>query len=139
MVNFLIWVLILAALLFWPVSKLVWVLSVRRLQRKLDKQLSRFLSDITSGMGRPERRRAMEWYLTGLLLDGGRKTVVGMASRLVDDEGEIEAMRQRLQQCVAVSTWADEELRRRSAMILERDLKPEAFVVDDTGFPKKGT
>jgi hypothetical protein len=31
---------VLAALLFWPVSKLVWVLSVRRLERRLGQPLS---------------------------------------------------------------------------------------------------
>jgi hypothetical protein len=30
---------VLAALLFWPVAKLVWVLSVRRLERKLGHPL----------------------------------------------------------------------------------------------------
>lgn len=39
-VSFLIWVAILAALLFWPVSKLIWVLSVRRMQRRLGRELS---------------------------------------------------------------------------------------------------
>ena len=39
MLSFLIWVLLLAALLFWPVSNLVWTLSVRRKQRKLNMQL----------------------------------------------------------------------------------------------------
>ena len=34
-----LWVLLLAALLFWPMSKLIWVLSVRRLQRKLAREL----------------------------------------------------------------------------------------------------
>lgn len=33
-------VALLALLLFFPVSKLVWVLSVRRLQRKLQRELS---------------------------------------------------------------------------------------------------
>lgn len=33
-------VLILAALLFFPVSKLLWVLSVRRLQRRTGRELS---------------------------------------------------------------------------------------------------
>jgi len=33
-------VVVLAALLFLPVSKLVWVLSVRRLQRKLSRELT---------------------------------------------------------------------------------------------------
>lgn len=32
--------IVLAVLLFFPVSKLVWVLSVRRLQRKLKRELS---------------------------------------------------------------------------------------------------
>ncbi len=39
MLNFFLWILLLAALLFWPMSKLIWVLSVRRLQRKLARQL----------------------------------------------------------------------------------------------------
>ncbi len=39
MLNFILWVLLLAALLFWPISKLVWVLSVRRLRRKLAREL----------------------------------------------------------------------------------------------------
>ncbi|NIM28385.1 MAG: hypothetical protein GTO67_15405 [Gammaproteobacteria bacterium] len=39
MLNFIVWVVILAALLFWPMSKLIWVLSVRRLQRKLAREL----------------------------------------------------------------------------------------------------
>ncbi len=37
---FLISTLILAALLYFPLSKLIWVLSVRRLQRKADHELS---------------------------------------------------------------------------------------------------
>jgi SRSO17 transposase len=62
-----------------------------------------------------------------------------MASRLVDDEREIEAMRQRLQQCVTVSDWRDDELCRRLAEKAERELPGvEAFVIDDTGFPQKG-
>lgn len=40
MLNFILWVLLLAALLFWPMSKLVFVLSVRRLQRKLERPLN---------------------------------------------------------------------------------------------------
>lgn len=54
-------------------------------------------------------------------------------------KGEQEAMRQRLQQCVSVADWSDAEMRRRLALKLEEELPGlEAFVVDDTGFPKKG-
>lgn len=40
MASFTLWVLVLAALLFLPVSKLIWVLSVRRLQKKTGRELS---------------------------------------------------------------------------------------------------
>ena len=33
-------ILVLAALLFYPASKLVWVLSVRRMERKLERKLN---------------------------------------------------------------------------------------------------
>lgn len=39
MLNYWLWVIGLTLLLLYPVSKLVWVFSVRRLQRKLDKEL----------------------------------------------------------------------------------------------------
>lgn len=106
--------------------------------KRVDAALGEYLDYLTDGMGRPERRRALAWYLTGLLLEGERKTVVSMAGRLVDDEAEAEAMRQRLQQCVTISEWADAEIRRRVALKFEEEVEPEAFVVDDTGFPKKG-
>ncbi|WP_161606807.1 transposase [Myxococcus xanthus] len=48
-------------------------------------------------------------------------------------------MRQRLQQCVSLADWSDNELRRRLALKLEADQpEVEALVVDDTGAPKKG-
>ncbi len=39
-VYFVGWVLLLSVLLFFPVSKLIWVLSVRKLQRKMRRELS---------------------------------------------------------------------------------------------------
>ena len=50
--------------------------------KKLDRELGAFLEQMTTGMGRPERRSAMRHYLTGLLLDGERKSVQPMATRL---------------------------------------------------------
>jgi SRSO17 transposase len=108
--------------------------------RKLDAELREYFESMVEGMGRTERRRALELYLTGLLLDGERKSVEPMAGRLVEEAGQREAMRQRLQQCVAVADWSDAQMRCRLALKLEQQLpQVEAFVVDDTGFPKKGT
>lgn len=111
----------------------------RREIDRLGRELTKYVDELTSGMGRKERVRAMGWYITGLLLDGERKSIEPMAARLVDDSSEIQAMRQRLQECVTTSTWADDALYARLAVKLERDLPGvEAFVIDDTGFPKKG-
>ena len=106
---------------------------------KLDEELTRFLSEMTEGMGRPERRAAMGCYVTGLLLDGERKSCQPMAARLVDDPVAAGAMRQRLNDCVSLSPWSDAELLRRLTLKLDRELPGvRAFVVDDTGFAKKG-
>lgn len=111
----------------------------KRELKRLDGELSAYLDSMTDGMGRPERRQAMRDYLTGLLLDGDRKSIEPMAGRLVDHESEIQAMRQRLQQCVTVSMWSDQEMWKRLALKAEARLPElEAWVVDDSGFPKKG-
>jgi SRSO17 transposase len=108
--------------------------------RKLERELTIYLDGLTEGMGRPERRAAMAQYVTGLLLDGERKSIEPIAARLVDCAGDVQAMRQRLQQCVVVSGWSAPVMFGRIARALDRDLPGvEAFVVDDTGFPKKGT
>src|SRR5215207_5887859 len=108
--------------------------------KRLDRELTTFIETLTGGLGRPERRTAMGQYITGLLLDGERKSIEPIAARLVDRPDQIQAMRQRLQQCVVVSPWDAGELFARLARTLDHEL-PEvtAFVVDDTGFPKKGT
>lgn len=111
----------------------------RREIRRLERELSAYIDELLDGMGRKERVRAMAWYITGLLLDGERKSIEPMAARLVDDASEIQAMRQRLQQAVTVSDWADEEMWKRLALKVERELPGvEALVIDDTGFAKKG-
>ena len=75
--------------------------------RRLDLELTTYVDSLIEGMGRPERRRAMADYVTGLLLDGDRKSIEPMAGRLVDDVAEIQAMRQRLQQCVTLRCGGD--------------------------------
>ena len=52
-------VLVLAALLFYPVSKLVWVLSVRRMERKLKRKLDEHELD-------GQKQRA--WIIAALLV-----------------------------------------------------------------------
>jgi SRSO17 transposase len=107
--------------------------------RKLGGELQDFLLEIFEGMGRRERLESLSWYVTGLLLDGERKSTEPMAARLVDDAKEISAMRQRLQECVSISAWSEDVVLERLAAKVQAELPAiEALVIDDTGFPKKG-
>ena len=72
---------------------------------RLVSELTTFVDALTADFGRPERRAAMAQYITGLLLDGERNSIEPIAARLVDRLDQIQAMRQRLQQCVVVSPW----------------------------------
>jgi SRSO17 transposase len=107
---------------------------------KLRRELDSYAEYLTAGMGRPERRAAMSQYLTGLLLDGERKSIEPMAARLVADERSAPALRLRLQQCITESTWSAEAVFGRVALELDRRMPGlEVWVVDDTGFAKQGT
>jgi SRSO17 transposase len=98
--------------------------------RKLDAELSEYFESMVEGMGRLERRRAMKQYLTGLLLEGERKSIEPIAGRLVEKSREREALRQRLQQRVSVAAWSDGEMRRRLALGLPRLGGSPAVCVD---------
>jgi len=79
-------------------------------------------------------------YCTGLLLDGDRKSVEPMAARLAPDN--VRRVHQSLHHLVADAPWSDEEVLeqvRGSVMPAMQKQGPiVAWIVDDTGFPKKG-
>lgn len=108
--------------------------------KKLEKELQDFMPGLFRELGRRETLTTLEKYVLGLLLDGIRKSMEPIAARLVDDASLIDALRQRLQQCVCRSPWSDALLRERFARKAEKQLPGiEALIIDDTGFPKKGT
>ena len=96
-------------------------------------RLGRFLSQMLQGLGRSERRQWGEVYVRGLLSTTERKTAARLAERLPDGD------EQALQQFVGQSPWAWEPVRRQLAQYAVGSLDPvAAWVIDDTGFPKKG-
>jgi len=96
-------------------------------------RLARFLAQTLSGLGRTERTRWGEVYVRGLLSTTERKTAARLAQRLPDGD------EQALQQFVGQSPWAWEPVRERLAQQTIKELEPvAAWVIDDTGFPKKG-
>src|SRR5881275_409117 len=91
-------------------------------------------------LGHADRRAPLRAYCTGLLLPGERKSVEPMAARV--DPARVGAAHQSLHHFVAKAAWDDATLLRAVRdyalpAMLERG-PVRAWLVDDTGLPKKG-
>ena len=91
-----------------------------------------FAEEMLAPLQRSDQRRWGEVYLRGLMLDGRRKSIEPMAARLPDGD------EQCLQQFVNQSPWEWQPVRRRLARKLSAAIVAEAWIVDDTSFPKFG-
>ena len=107
--------------------------------RRLDRQLTAFVSELFEGEVRPAGHCATKKYVEGLLLDGARKSIEPMAQRLAADPTDVSALRQSLRYTVAVSPWSEQTILLRVGKKLVDELPAlEAYALDDTGFAKKG-
>jgi SRSO17 transposase len=83
----------------------------------------------------------MKAYCAGLLLPGERKSVEPVAARLAPDN--VRRTHQSLHHLVADSPWSDEavleNVREHVLGAMNWSGQVAAWIVDDTGFPKKGT
>src|SRR4051812_27376924 len=100
--------------------------------RRVRERLVEFAEEIFAPMPRKDQRRWGEVYVRGLMLDGKRKSIEPMAVRLPDGD------EQCLQQFVNQSPWDWVAVRRSLARRMTGEIAPEAWVLDDTGFPKFG-
>ena len=99
---------------------------------RIRPRLERFAGQMLGpALRRAEQRANGELYLRGLLTDGARKSMQPMAARLGVDH-------QRLQQFVSSSTWDYATVRANVARWALGTVGPDAYVVDDVGFPKDG-
>lgn len=94
-------------------------------------RLEEFAGEVFTPLARADQRVKGGLYLRGLLLDGRRKSMQPMAGRLGVDH-------QQLQQFMTTSTWPVEAVRARLARRAVAVVRPQVWVVDDTGFPKDG-
>ena len=102
--------------------------------KRLDRRLASFLEELLAPMGRSERRHWARIYVEGLLLDGDRKSIEPIASRIPG--ADVQALRQ----FVGQSPWEVTEVQRRLAIqIVDMLSDPEVWIVDETSFPKAGT
>ena len=102
--------------------------------KKLEKALGAFVEEFASELGRAERRYWCKLYLTGLLLDGERKSIEPLAQRVPGGN------EQALQQFVNQSPWAHEAVQEKLVRRLVRrsGQGKGILVLDDTTLPKKG-
>ena len=88
---------------------------------------------LAGAMNRPVQRRNGGVYLRGLIEQGPRKSLEPMVDRLGGD-----ADYQSLQQFLADSPWDPAVVVRAVAERVTPAIAVEAWVLDDTGFPKDG-
>jgi SRSO17 transposase len=99
--------------------------------KALDHRLTAFLEDLLAPLGRKERRHWARVYVQGLLLDGERKSIEPMASRI--PEADVQALRQ----FVGQSPWAVDVVQQQLARkVVDLLSEPEVWILDETSFPK---
>ena len=105
------------------------------------QRFAAYLDSLARAAGHLDRAVPLKSYCTGLLLPGERKSVEPMAARLAPDD--VQRMHQSLHHFVANAPWSDEALLERVRHfvlpVMKRNGSVVAWIVDDTGFVKKGT
>lgn len=98
------------------------------------------MEGLAKAAGHADRNVPLKSYCTGLLLPGERKSVEPMAARLAPDN--VRRMHQSLHHLVADAPWSDEavleQVRAYVLPAMTSKAPVRAWIVDDTGFPKKG-
>ena len=103
-------------------------------------RFSEYVEGLVSVIGHADRAGPLRDYCVGLMLPCERKSVEPMAAVTAPDR--TAAQHQSLLHFVGNAGWSDEKvLAKVSAMVLpevERHGPIEAWIIDDTGFPKQG-
>src|SRR5215204_6041478 len=113
------------------------------MDRRADSNESRFsayLEELVSVIGHADRAAPLRDYCLGLLMPGERKSVEPMAA--VTAPSRVAAQHQSLLHFVGNAPWLDERVVAKVwelvAPSIERSGPIEAWIIDDTSFPKKG-
>lgn len=104
------------------------------------RRFDSYLDCLTEAVGHADRRGPLEAYLTGLLLPGERKSVEPMAAKV--EPRQVSRAHQSMHHFVANAAWDDRAVlavaRDHALAQMERHAPVGAWVIDDTGLPKKG-
>jgi SRSO17 transposase len=100
-----------------------------------------YLERLTTAVGHADRHEPLRVYLEGLLLPGERKSVEPMAARI--DPRNVRSRHQSMHHFVATAPWDAQEIMRAARDYALEEFEyhggVEAWILDDTAYPKKGT
>ena len=103
-------------------------------------RFSAYVEGLVSVIGHADRAEPLRDYCMGLMMPGERKSVEPMAA--VTAPERTAAQHQSLLHFVGEGRWSDErvlaKVREMVLPAIERHGPIEAWIIDDTGFPKKG-
>jgi len=106
----------------------------------LEQRFERYCDGIVSTLLHADREQPARWYIKGLMLPGERKSVEPMAARV--QPTQVRSAHQSMHHLVADAPWSDAAMLSAVAeRVLPKLIERSAavyWIVDDTGFPKKG-
>src|SRR6266849_5176985 len=108
--------------------------------KDIESRFTRYVEGLVSVIGHADRAGPLQDYCLGLVMPWERKSVEPMAA--ITAPGRTAAQHQSLLHFVGEGGWCDDDvLGKVREMVLpqiERHGPIEAFIIDDTSFPKKG-
>ncbi len=108
--------------------------------RDAASRFSAYIDGLRSVIGHADRAKPLRDYCTGLMMPCERKSVEPMAAMTAPER--TAAQHQSLLHFVGEGNWSDDEVlakvREMVMPAIERRGPIEAWIIDDTGFPKKG-
>jgi SRSO17 transposase len=113
---------------------------MKRRREGAESRFTAFVEGLTSVIGHADRGKPLHDYCTGLVMPCERKSVEPMAA--VTAPARVGAQHQSLLHFVGEAPWSDErvlgKVREMVLPAIERHGPIEAWIIDDTGFPKQG-
>ena len=106
----------------------------------IESRFEAYVESLSASLGHADRASPFRSYCAGLILPGDRKSVEPMAARV--EPGRVQAAHQSLHHLVAKAEWSDQvvlaSIRDQVLPKIVQSGATLAWIIDDTGFPKKG-
>ena len=111
-----------------------------RRSEAIESRFESYVEGLTSVIGHADRAKPLRDYCVGLMMPCERKSVEPMAAITAPER--TAAQHQSLLHFVGEGKWSDEKVLAKVRELvlpqIERHGPIEAWIIDDTGFPKKG-